>query len=230
MELDSAVVLVTGANRGLGRQFAALLLERGATRVYAAARNPDTVDLPGVVPLQLDITDPASIERAAAIATDATLLINNAGISLHTRLTDGPFDRVREELETNFFGTLAMTRAFAPILAANGNGAILNVLSALSWVHLPEYGAYCASKAAAWAMSNVARQELAPQGTQVTALHVGYLDTDMASYVAPENKSDPAEIAAAALDALAAGATEIIGDETARAAKAQLAGTPASLV
>jgi len=229
-ELRNSVAVVTGANRGLGRHFAAGLLQRGAAKVYAAARNPDAVDLPGVVPLQLDITDPASIERAAASATDATLLINNAGISLHTRLTDGPFERIRREMETNFFGTLATTRAFAPILGDNGGGAILNVLSVLSWAHSPDYGAYSASKAAAWAMTNVVRQELAPHGTHVAALHVGYLDTDMASYVAPENKTDPAQVAAAALDGVAAGAAEIIADEKSRVAKAQLAAAPASLV
>ncbi|WP_028061854.1 SDR family oxidoreductase [Candidatus Solirubrobacter pratensis] len=223
MNIENSVAFVTGANRGLGRHFASQLLERGATRVYAAARNPERVDLPGVVPVRFDLTDPESIVQAAALASDTTLLVNNAGISTHTRLTDGDFDQIRLELQTHFFGTLATTRALAPAIAANGGGAILNVLSVLSWRHLPDYGAYSAAKAAAWAMTNVIRQELAPSGISVTALHVGYMDTDMASYVAPENKTDPAAVAAAALDGIEAGDTEVIGDELTRNVKRGLA-------
>jgi NAD(P)-dependent dehydrogenase (short-subunit alcohol dehydrogenase family) len=227
MDIRDSVAVVTGANRGLGRRFAEQLLERGAAKVYAAARNPDAIDLPGVTPLRLDITDPDSIAAAAAIATDATLLVNNAGISTHTHLTDGDADKIRLEMETNFFGGLAVTRAFAPILRNNGGGAILNVLSVLSWVHLPDYGAYSAAKAAAWAMTNVARQELAPSGIHVAALHVGYMDTDMAEYVAPDNKTDPALVATAALDGIEAGATEILADDLTRGVKQGLAAPPA---
>jgi NAD(P)-dependent dehydrogenase (short-subunit alcohol dehydrogenase family) len=227
MDIRNSVAVVTGANRGLGRRLAEQLLERGAAKVYAAARNPDAVDLPGVTPLRLDVTDPDSIAAAAAIATDATLLINNAGISTHTHLTDGNADTIRLEMETNFFGQLAVTRAFAPILRDNGGGAILNVLSVLSWVHLPDYGAYSAAKAAAWAMTNVVRQELAPSGIYVAALHVGYMDTDMADYVAPDNKTDPAVVATAALDGIEAGATEILADDLTRGVKQGLAAPPA---
>jgi NAD(P)-dependent dehydrogenase (short-subunit alcohol dehydrogenase family) len=227
MDIRNSVAVVTGANRGLGRRLAEQLLERGAAKVYAAARNPDAVDLPGVTPLRLDVTDPDSIAAAAAIATDATLLINNAGISTHTHLTDGNADTIRLEMETNFFGQLAVTRAFAPILRDNGGGAILNVLSVLSWVHLPDYGAYSAAKAAAWAMTNVVRQELAPSGIHVAALHVGYMDTDMADYVAPDNKTDPAVVATAALDGIEAGATEILADDLTRGVKQGLAAPPA---
>jgi NAD(P)-dependent dehydrogenase (short-subunit alcohol dehydrogenase family) len=226
MNIENSIALVTGANRGLGRHFASQLLERGA-KVYAAARNPETIDLPGVVPVRLDLTDPESIVQAAALASDATLLVNNAGISTHTRLTDGDFDRIRLEMETHYFGTLAVTRAFAPVIAANGGGAILNVLSVLSWAHLPDYGAYSAAKAAAWAMSNVVRQELAPAGIGVTSLHVGYMDTDMASYVPPEGKADPAVVAAAALDGVEAGDTEVIADELSRNVKNGLTAAPA---
>lgn len=222
-DLRNSVAVVTGANRGLGRHFAAQLLDRGAAKVYATARNPDTVDLPGVEAVRLDVTDPASIAKAAAIATDATLLINNAGISTGTRLTEDPMDRVRLEMETHYFGALAVTRAFAPQIAANGGGAILNVLSVLSWLHMPGNGAYSAAKAAAWAMSNAVRQELAPQGIQVSALHVAYMDTDMASTIDPSQKTDPAVVAAAALDGVAAGEPEILADETTRAVKQQLA-------
>ncbi|MCE7010857.1 SDR family oxidoreductase [Kibdelosporangium philippinense] len=224
MELTNAVAVVTGANRGFGRVLAAQLLERGAAKVYATARKPETIDLPGVHPLYLDVTKPDSIAEAAAAAKDATLLINNAGISTHTHLTDGNLDTIRLEMETHYFGPLATIRTFAPLLAANGGGAILNVLSVLSWVHFPDYGAYSAAKAAAWALTNVARQELEDKKIQVSALHVGYMDTDMSDYVPPENKSDPVEIAKIALDGLAKGETEIIADEFTRNVKATLAG------
>ena len=228
MEIRNSVAIVTGANRGLGRHLAEQLLQRGAAKVYATARNPDSVDLPGVVPLQLDVTDPASIARAAAVATDATLLINNAGISTHTGLVEGDLDQIRLEMETHYFGPLGVTRAFAPILAANGGGAVLNVLSVLSWVHLPDYGAYSAGKAAAWALTDVVRQELGPKGIEVAALHVGYMDTDMASYVDPSGKVDPAGVAAAALDGIEAQATEILADELTRTVKQGLPAAPAA--
>jgi NAD(P)-dependent dehydrogenase (short-subunit alcohol dehydrogenase family) len=173
--------------------------------------------------------DPASVGRAAETARDATLLINNAGISTHTRLTDGDLDQIRLEMETGFFGTLAVTRAFAPVLPANGGGAIVNVLSALAWLHLPDYGAYSAAKAATWAQTNVVRQELAPQGIEVTALHVGYMDTDLADYIDPNEKSDPAVVAAAALDGLAAGETEVLADEITETVKQQLSAAPAAV-
>ncbi|MCW2861997.1 MAG: putative dehydrogenase [Actinoallomurus sp.] len=224
MEIKNSVAFVTGANRGLGRHLAAQLLDRGAAKVYAAARNPATVDLPGVVPVRLDVTDPASVAEAAAAAPDVTLLINNAGISTHTRLSDGDLANIRREMETHYFGTLEVTRALAPRLTANGGGAILNILSILSWIHLPDYGAYSASKAAELALTNVLRQELAPSGIDVTALHVGYMDTDMADYVDPANKTDPAEVAAAALDGIQAGSFEVIADVRSRDVRAALSG------
>jgi NAD(P)-dependent dehydrogenase (short-subunit alcohol dehydrogenase family) len=131
---------------------------------------------------------------------------------------DGDLARIELELETNFYGPLRVTRAFAPILAANGGGAILNVLSVLSWLHLPSTGAYSAAKAAAWAMTNVARQELAPHGIDVAALHVAYMDTDMAAHIdAP--KADPAEVAALALDGIENDHTEVLADDTTRSVK-----------
>jgi NAD(P)-dependent dehydrogenase (short-subunit alcohol dehydrogenase family) len=222
MDVKNSIALVTGAGRGLGRQFAAQLLDRGAAKVYAAARNPDTVDIPGAVPVRLDVTDPASIAEAVRAAPDVNLLINNAGISTHTRLSDGDAAAIRQEMETNFFGHLGVTRAFAPRMAAGG--AILNVLSVLSWVHYPDYGAYSAAKAASLAMTNVLRQELAPAGIDVIALHVGYMDTDMADYVAPENKVDPAVVAAAALDGVQAGDFEVVADEASRRVRSALSG------
>jgi NAD(P)-dependent dehydrogenase (short-subunit alcohol dehydrogenase family) len=224
MDIKNSVALVTGANRGLGRHLAAELLSRGAKKVYAAARIPASVDLPGVVPLQLDITDPASVEAAAKAAPDATLLINNAGISTHTALVDGDLADIRLEMETNLFGVLGVTRAFAPVLTANGGGAILNVLSVLAWQHYPAYGAYSVAKAGAWAMTNVIRQELAAARIDVTALVVGYMDTDMADYVDPSNKADPAVVARLALDGVQARALEVIGDDKALNALAGLSG------
>ncbi|WP_327106237.1 SDR family oxidoreductase [Nonomuraea glycinis] len=226
MDINGSVAVVTGGNRGLGRHFVTQLIERGA-KVYAAARNPESVDVPGAVPLRLDITDPESVARAARVAADATLLINNAGVSTRSRLLDGDLDQIRLEMETHYFGTLGVTRAFAPIIEANGGGAILNVLSVLSWLHPPTSGAYSAAKAASWAMTDAVRQELAPKGITVTALHVGYMDTDMAAFVAPENKTDPAAVAGAALDAIGSGAPEILADELTRAVKRDLASSPA---
>ena len=227
MDINGSTALVTGANRGFGRHLAEQLLERGAAKVYATARNPSSIDLDGVVPLRLDITDPASVRDAAQVAGDVTLLINNAGISTHTGLAEGDLDAIRLEMETHYFGPLAVTRAFAPVIAGNGGGAILNVLSVLSWLHIPAYGAYGAGKAAAWAMTDVIRHEVAPKGIAVTALHVGYMDTDMADYVAPSDKSNPATIAAAALDGVQAGVTEVVADDLSRNVKQSLASAPA---
>ncbi|MFL1898808.1 SDR family oxidoreductase [Streptomyces tauricus] len=217
MELKNAVAVVTGANRGLGRHLAAQLVERGA-KVYGAARRPETIDVPGVIPLRLDVTDEASIRESARIASDATLLINNAGVSSGATLVGGGLDEVRREMETNFFGPLAATRAFAPVIEGNGGGAVLNVLSALSWFHPAGLGSYAASKAAAWALSDATREELAPRGITVSALHVGYMDTDMAA----DQKVAAAGVAAQALDGIENGLPEILADETSRYVKQSL--------
>jgi NAD(P)-dependent dehydrogenase (short-subunit alcohol dehydrogenase family) len=221
MDLTNSVAVVTGANRGLGRHFAAQLLERGA-KVYAAARRPEAIDLPGAVPLRLDITDAESVARAAAVAVDATFLVNNAGSLTGATLVEGEPGDIRLEMETHYFGTLAMTRAFAPVLERNGGSAILNVLSVLSWLHPGALGGYTAAKAAEWALTNATREELTPRGIQVSALHVGYMDTDMAASVPPEQKIDPAIVAALALDEVTAGRTEIIADDFTRTVKAGL--------
>ncbi|MET7459717.1 SDR family oxidoreductase [Nonomuraea sp. NPDC005501] len=226
MELKNAVAVVTGANRGLGRELAAQLLRNGA-KVYAAARRPESVDLDGAVPLRLDVTDAESIRAAALIASDATLLVNNAGISTGTPLIAGTPEAVRLEMETNFFGPLAVTRAFAPVIEGNGGGAVLNVLSVLSWWHPAGSGAYAAAKAAAWAQSNAIREELAPRGITVSALHVGLMNTDMAAGI-PADKADPADVATQVLDGIANGLPEILADETTRNVKQSLATTPAA--
>src|SRR5687767_10835872 len=156
MDLSTSTALVTGANRGFGRALAAELLSRGAT-VYAGARNPDQVDLPGAKPIALDITDPASVAAAAQATGDVTVLINNAGSGTNADLLTGGLDDIRLEMDTHYFGTLSVVRAFAPQIAANGGGAILNVLSGLAWISFPEVGAYCAAKSAEWSLTNALR-------------------------------------------------------------------------
>lgn len=213
--------MVTGANRGLGKRFATQLVERGA-KVYSAARRPDTIDVPGVEPLQLDITDPASVRRAAEVASDVTVLINNAGTSTRAGLLSGSLDDIRLEMKTHYFGTLSVIRAFAPVIESNGGGAILNMLSVLSWLHAPGSGAYAAAKAAGWAMTDAIREELAPRGITVTAVHVGYMDTDMAAFAPADQKTDPEVVARLALDGLFAGQPEVLADQLTRTTKAHL--------
>ena len=227
MRIEGSTALVTGANRGLGRHLAQELLARGA-RVYAAARNPASVDLPGVTPIALDVTDPASVAAAADATGDVTLLVNNAGSSTGAALLDGSLADIELEMNTHFYGTLRVTRAFAPQLAAGGGGGVLNVLSALSWVNLGTSGAYSAAKAAEWSLTNGLRLQLAGQGTQVTALHVGYMDTDMVREL-DVPKVDPAVVAKLALDGLAAGAVEVLADDTSRRVQRGLAGGVAAL-
>ncbi|QGN32236.1 SDR family oxidoreductase [Microlunatus sp. Gsoil 973] len=222
MDLNNSVALVSGANRGLGRILAGQLLERGA-KVYAGARNPSRADIPGAIPVQLDVTDSDSVELAAKTAPDVTLLINNAGSSTGQPLVEGDLDRIRLEMETHYFGTLSLTRAFTPVIEANGGGAILNVLSVLSWLHPGAIGAYSAAKTAAWALTDAVREELAPRGIAVSALHVGYMDTDMAARIPAEQKIDPAVVATLALDGVAAGDREILADDVTRQVKAGLA-------
>jgi NAD(P)-dependent dehydrogenase (short-subunit alcohol dehydrogenase family) len=227
MDINGKTAFVTGANRGLGRHLAAQLRDRGAT-VYAAARNPATVDLPGVTPVALDITDPASVAAAAAATSGVAILANNAGSSTGSSLLTGDPADIRLEMDTHFFGTLAVIRAFAPQLAAQENSAVLNILSALSWLTFPGTGAYCAAKSAEWSLTNALRLELAPQGTRVSSLHVGYMDTDMTRDIdAP--KSDPAVIAKLAIDGVEAGDAEIIADEVSRQVQAGLSSGVAGL-
>ncbi|WP_432992590.1 SDR family oxidoreductase [Dactylosporangium sp. CA-233914] len=225
MQINGSVALVTGANRGLGRHFAQQLLARGAAKVYATARDPQRIDLAGVERLRLDITDPSQVAAAAARASDVTLLVNNAGIATYTNLISGDMTQIRRELDTHFYGTLAVTRAFAPILGAHGGGAILNVLSALSWFSYDGANAYGVAKAAEWSLTNGVRLELAGQGTQVTGLHLGAADTDMMAGYEGE-KADPAEVVRAGLDGLEAGRWEVLADTWSAQVKASLAKDP----
>jgi NAD(P)-dependent dehydrogenase (short-subunit alcohol dehydrogenase family) len=225
MNLKNSVALVTGANRGLGRHFAEQLLERGATKVYATARRPELVDLPGAEVLRVDLTDPASIAAAAAVATDLTVLVNNAGNSSFGNLVDGDDADIQGQLDAFFWGPLRLIRAFAPILKANGGGAILNIASAMSWVAADSANAYHVAKAAEWAMTSSVRLELAAQGTRVVGAYFGMTDTGHQDFwTGPLN--DPAQIVRTTLDGLEAGQLEIIADELATGAKAVLAGDP----
>ena len=216
MKVAGSIALVTGANRGLGLAFAKALVERGAAKVYAAARNPQAVTLKGVVPLKLDVTIEEDVVAAVRAAGNVNLLVNNAGIArLGGFLADGAVEAAREQLEVNFVGPLRMARAFAPVLANNGGGAIINVLSIASWMNGPALATYGASKSAAWALTNGLRIELAPQRTQVVGLHAGFIDTDLARNIdAP--KSSPEEIVRTTLDALERGDGQILADEIAR--------------
>ncbi|MGG1553358.1 SDR family oxidoreductase [Paenibacillus ferrarius] len=222
MEISKTIALVTGANRGLGRHLAQELLARGA-KVYGGARNPETIDLPGVIPLQLDITDEKSVAAAAEIANDVTLLINNAGSSTGASLLEGEIDQIRLEMDTHYFGTLTMIRAFAPILEKNGGGHILNILSVLSWLTLTGAGAYSAAKSAEWSLTNAFRLHLQPKNIHVSGLHVGYMDTDMTANIqAP--KSNPAEVAKLAIDGIESNSYEILADELSRNMQQNLSG------
>jgi NAD(P)-dependent dehydrogenase (short-subunit alcohol dehydrogenase family) len=219
MQVKNSVVLVTGANRGLGQAFVNALLEAGAAKIYAAARDPSSITLQGVVPIQLDVTKTADIAAAAARCTDLTLLINNAGIYRNTAfLAAGSADAARAELETNFFGPLALSLAFAPILKANGGGAIVNVLSVLSWLNISAAATYSASKSAAWSLTNGLRGELRPQGTQVVGVHVGFMDTDMAAGVTMP-KANPLDVARQTLIAVTEGKDEVLADDLSRNVK-----------
>jgi NAD(P)-dependent dehydrogenase (short-subunit alcohol dehydrogenase family) len=222
MKLADSVVLITGANRGIGLAFAREALARGARRVYAAARDPSTVNIEGVQAIRLDVTNPDDVARAARECADVTLLVNNAGIALNGGfLAEGALDDARRQLETNFFGIARMAQGFAPVLAKNGGGAMLNVLSIASWINRPMLGTYGATKSAAWALTNGLRHELRAQGTQVTALHMGFVDTDLTRGIdAP--KSTPQAIVSAAYDGLEAGQLEVLADQPTRGVKQSL--------
>jgi NAD(P)-dependent dehydrogenase (short-subunit alcohol dehydrogenase family) len=218
--IQGAAALVTGGNRGFGRALVDELLERGAAKVYATSRSaqPRRED-DRIVPLILDVADDASVAAAAQAAPDVSILVNNAGISLATPILKAPLSEIRDELETNLFGIIRAARAFAPLLASHPQSSMVNVLSALSWLSFGR--GYEISKSAAWSATNALRLALRDQGTIVTALHVGYMDTDMTVRVdAP--KADPRDIARQTADAIVAGDYEILADNTTRTLKSQL--------
>ena len=220
-DITGSVVLVTGANGGIGTRFVEAALARGAAKVYATARTPRTWDDQRVVPLTLDVTDPASIAAVVEAAPDVTVLINNAGANTPTPgILSHTDDEIRANVETNFLGPLFLARAYAPLLSAHGGGtAIVDIHSALSWFAVA--GIYSATKAALWSATNSLRLELQPAGVQVVGVHVGYVDTAMAAGVT-DAKTDPATLVADVLDALEAGEHEVLADETSRQVKAGL--------
>lgn len=230
MKIDNAIALVTGANRGIGLAFTRELLARGARKVYAGARDPSSIKQSGVEPIRLDVTNPAEVAAAAARAGDVTLVINNAGVAHPGGFLAGDSEALaRRQLETNFFGMLRMSQAFAPVLAANGGGALLNVLSIASWINGGQLAAYAASKSAAWSLTNSLRHELAAQKTHVLALHMAFVDTDLTRGI-DGPKSSPQEIVRRALDGLEAGLDEVLADERTRLVKQGLtAPTPSYL-
>jgi NAD(P)-dependent dehydrogenase (short-subunit alcohol dehydrogenase family) len=226
MKLKGAVVLITGANRGIGLAFAEAALQRGARKVYAGARNPSDIKISGVEPLKLDVTSGGDVAGAASTCKDATLIVNNAGIArLGGLLKSEGLDSARAQFETNVIGILRMTQSFAPILAANGGGAFLNVLSVASWINSGATTGYAVSKAAAWSLTNGLRQELRSQNTQVLGLHMGFVDTDLTRAL-DVPKVSAQSIVTAAYDALEAGASEVLADERARQIKRGLTADP----
>jgi NAD(P)-dependent dehydrogenase (short-subunit alcohol dehydrogenase family) len=222
MNIKGATALVTGANRGLGAAFVRGLLTEGATKVYGAARSDYDPEQDGVVPVRLDIIDDAAVAAAAAQLTDVDIVINNAGV-FHpaTALDDHVEDALRTDLETNVFGTLRVSRAFAPILAANGGGALVNVLSVASWRVRPTFAGYAASKSAEWSITNSLRLAMRPNGTLVVGVHAGLIDTDMAAAL-PGAKAAPDEIVALVLAAVRDGEEEVLVDDRSRESKALL--------
>jgi NAD(P)-dependent dehydrogenase (short-subunit alcohol dehydrogenase family) len=218
--LANQTVLVTGANRGMGREYVAQLLDRGDAKVYAAARDPRSIDVadPRVAPLQLDVTDAASVARASEAASDVSVLINNAGIARGTSVLHSDTSQLREEMETNLFGPLALASAFADRIAER-SGAIVNVASVLAWI--PIGASYGVTKAALWSATDSMRLELGSRGVQVVGVYVGLVDTDMGAF-ADSPKSDPADVVRQVLDGIESGADEVLADEMTLVVRAQL--------
>lgn len=222
MDIRGKVVLVTGANRGLGKAFVTALLDGGAAKVYAGARDPSSVSIPGSTPVALDITDQASVQRAAEQCTDVDVVINNAGfLKYGSLLAEDSVENLQHHFDVNTFGTLRVSRAFAPILAKQGGGALINVLSVLSWLSPPGAGGYSTSKSAQWGLTNGLRGELREQNTLVIGVHPAYIDTDMVAEVqAP--KSTPQDVVALTLQALSEDREEVLITEMTLAVKASL--------
>ncbi|MDT5347485.1 MAG: hypothetical protein QOH91_772 [Mycobacterium sp.] len=221
VNIKGSTVVVTGGQRGLGKAVVDELLKRGAAKVYATARAPKPSEDPRVVSLELDVTNSDSVAALAITAGDAEIVINNAGTLGASKLLDSDIEEVRAVFETNVFGALRVAKAFAPVLAANGGGALVDIHSVLSWVG--GFGGYGASKAAFWSVTNSLRMELEAQGTLVTGVHLGYTDTDMVSdYDVPKN--DPRDVAQQIVDAIERGDIEVLADDLTRHVKATLGG------
>ena len=223
MNVKGSVALVTGANRGLGKALVEALRGAGAKKIYSAARNTTGLSSDNVVkPVTLDITNAAQVEAAAKQCSDVDILINNAGIARFTPALAAPtLENARQEMETNYFGTLAMCRALAPVLKRNGGGTLVNMLSVVSFFNAPMQGTYSASKAAAWSLTKAVRFELRAQGTRVIGVYAGYIDTDMtANLNAP--KVSAKEIAARIIEGIESGPEDVLADERSRSVFAEL--------
>ena len=213
MKIEGSVVLVTGANRGIGAEYVRQLLDRGASKVYAAARDIESVTNDKAVAIALDVTSASDIEAAVQSCGDVSMLINNAGILRETSvMADNALENAKAEFDTNVWGPMNLSKSFAPILAANGGGAIVNVLSLVSWMSVKEVGTYAMSKSAAWSLTNSLRLELADQGTLVVAVHPAFVDTDMAAKVVMP-KTSTFQVVDRTLDAVEAGLYEVIADD-----------------
>jgi NAD(P)-dependent dehydrogenase (short-subunit alcohol dehydrogenase family) len=229
VDINGAVALVTGGNRGLGRAFVYALLGAGARKVYVGARSPFESDSPRLQPVRLDITNASDIATAATSCQDVTICVHNAGVgSAGTLLHPADEDSARREMETNYLGTLAMCRAFAPILKRNGGGALVNVLSVVSWYVDPALGTYSDSKAAEWAMTNGIRISLRAQGTLVVGVYAGFIDTDLtAGLDLPKARAE--DIAAATVEAIRAGREQVLADTVSKEVRAALDADPEAL-
>jgi NAD(P)-dependent dehydrogenase (short-subunit alcohol dehydrogenase family) len=232
MQVQGAIALVTGANGGIGQYYIQGLQAAGATRIYAGARNPDSLkeiaapDPDRIIPIPLDITDEASVKAAAQAYSDVNLLINNAGVGFNQRLVaDLNFDKARSEIEVNYLGMLRMCLAFAPVLQANGGGAIVNMLTILAKVSFPLNASYCASKAAALLATQGIRAELASQKTLVVGVMPGTVDTKMSKDFPPP-KVAPEAVVQAALQAVIDEVEDVYPGEQAQEMQAQLLQDP----
>ena len=221
VNIKGSTVVVTGGQRGLGKAIVDEFLQRGAAKVYATARTPKPSEDPRVVSVELDVTKPDSVAALAITAPDADIVVNNAGILGALQLLSSDIEEVRAVFETNYFGALRVAKAFAPILADNGGGALVDIASVLSWV--AGFGGYGDSKAALWSATNTLRVELEKQGTLVTGVHLSFTETDMTSgYDVPKN--DPRQVARQIVDGIERGDVEVLTDDHTRYVKTALSG------
>jgi len=224
--INGATALVTGGQRGLGLATVGELLAAGAAKVYATARTPVPSDDSRVVPLPLEVTDQGSVDALVKAAGDVSIVVNNAGAGMRKPLLGNDIDDVKALFDVNVFGPLRVAKAFAPVLADNGGGTLVDIHSVLSWAS--GFGAYGATKAALWSVTNSLRLELAPQGTRVTGVHVGYIDTDMTSGL-DVPKQDARDIARQIVAAIEEDEPEVLADELSRRVKSALSGPVSGL-
>ena len=225
-EINGAAALVTGGQRGLGKAIAGELLAAGAAKVYATARDPRPSDDPRIVPLALEVTDQRSVDELARRAADVTIVVNNAGATIPGSLLDNDIDDVARLFDANVLGPVRVAKAFAPVLKRNGGGVLIDIHSALSWI--AGFGAYGATKAALWSVTNTLRLELAPQGTTVIGVHVGWMDTELFAHI-DSPKANPREVAGQIVAAVGKDQPEVLADDTSRYFKSVLSGDVAGL-